>query len=156
MNVITIKDAPVLIPNEDHKNFTENGVVIPQGVELEGTKKEIHGLRRGKPFTYRLFVTKDKQFIYSNLIKPMGATEVTLGADSSQTPTKVNLVPAEYFNKLRTTGIVVGGIAGFAWAKYKKHDMKRMAMYIGLGAVIGYATAYVIDTRRNATVTKSK
>jgi hypothetical protein len=156
MKVVTTQDAPILIPNEDHKNFTMNGVVIPRGVELEGNTKEAQGLRRGKPFTYRLFVTNNKQIIYSNNVKPMDTTEVTLGADAAQTPTMVNLVPAESFNKLRTTGLVVGAIAGFAWAKYKKHDMKKVAMYIAIGAAVGYGGAYLVDRSRNATVKASK
>jgi hypothetical protein len=156
MKVVTTQDAPILIPNEDHKNFTMNGVVIPRGVELEGNTKEVQGLRRGKPFTYRLFVTNNKQIIYSNNVKPMDTTEVTLGADAAQTPTMVNLVPAESFNKLRTTGLVVGAIAGFAWAKYKKHDMKKVAMYIAIGAAVGYGGAYLVDRSRNATVKASK
>ena len=156
MKVVTIKDAPILIPNEDHKNFTMNGVVIPRGVELEGTRKEVQGLRRGKPFTYRLFVTENKQIIYSNNVKPMDTTEVTLGADAAQTPTMVNLLPAESFNKLRTTGLVVGALAGFGWAKYKKHDMKKVVMFIAIGAVVGYAGAYLVDRSRSATVRASK
>jgi hypothetical protein len=156
MKVVTIKDAAVLIPNKEHENFTDSGEVIEKNTELKGKSVEIAGLRRGKPFTYKMFVTEDKKIIYLNTIKPMETTEVTLGADSSQSPTRVNFIPAETFNKLRTTGIVVGGIAGFAWAKYKKHDMKKVAMYIGLGAVIGYFAAYVIDSRKDATVKESK
>lgn len=156
MKVVTTKDAAILIPNQDHKNFTMNGVVIPKGVELEGEKKQVAGLRRGKPFTYRLFVTNNKQIIYSNNIKPMEMTEVTLGADSAQTPTTINFLPAESFNRLRTGGLVVGAIAGFAWAKYKKHDTTKLLISIAAGAVIGYASAYVIDTRRSATVNASK
>ena len=156
MQVVTSKDAPILIPNKDHKNFTMNGVVIPSGVELEGEKKEVQGLRRGKPFTYRLFITKDNQIIYSNNIKPMATTEVTLGADSAQTPTMINFLPAESFNKLRTGGLIVGAIAGFAWAKYKKHDMARIGTFTIVGALIGYAGAYLIDSSRSATVKASK
>lgn len=156
MKVVTIKDAPILIPNQDHKNFTMNGVVIPRGVELEGEKKEVAGLRRGKPFTYRLFITNNKQIIYSNNIKPMEMTEVTLGADSAQTPTTINFLPAETFNKLRTGGLIVGALAGFAWAKYKKQETKKLLMSIAVGAVLGYAGAYVIDTNRSATVKASK
>ena len=156
MKVVTTEDAAILVPNEDHKNFTMNGLVIPRGVELEGSTKEVQGLRRGKPFTYRLFVTNNKQIIYSNNVKPMDTTEVTLGADASRTPTMVNLLPAESFNKLRTGGLIVGALAGFAWAKYKKHDMKKVVMFIAIGAVAGYAGAYLVDQSRSATVTKSK
>jgi hypothetical protein len=53
-------------------------------------------------------------------------------------------------------GIVLGGIAGFAYSKYKGHDMKKVAMFIGVGTISGYALAYVIDRNRKATVTPSK
>jgi len=86
----------------------------------------------------------------------METTEVTLGADSSQTPTRIDLIPAEMYTKDKLMGIVLGGVAGYLWAKYKKHDMKKVAMYIGAGAVIGYAGAYVLDTRKKAIVKASK
>tara|TARA_R110000868_G_scaffold46244_2_gene152926 strand:- start:880 stop:1350 length:471 start_codon:yes stop_codon:yes gene_type:complete len=156
MKVITITDSAVLMPNKEHQNFTDSGVVIPSGNILEGESKKIDGLRRGKPFTYKIFHTNNNQFIYLNTIKPMETTEVTLGADSSQSATKVNLIPAEMYTQDKLIGVIVGGVAGFLWAKYKKHDMKRVAMYIGSGAVVGYAAAYFLDTRKNAIVKSSK
>jgi len=78
MRATIIEDATTLIPNKDHRNFTETGVLIPKGTEVEGEIKNISGLRRGKPFVYRLFLTNKKQFIFLNKIKPnMEATEVT-------------------------------------------------------------------------------
>ena len=84
----------------------------------------------------------------------MGTTEVTLGADSAQTPTQVNLRPAERADRNKFIGVVVGGLAGFAWAKYKKHDMKKSAMYIGAGAVLGFAVGYMLDSRRDKVTIK--
>jgi hypothetical protein len=156
MRVVTITDAVVLMPNKQHQNFTDSGVVIPSGNILEGEAKKIDGLRRGKPFTYRIFHTKQNQFIYLNTIKPMETTEVTLGADSSQSATRVNLIPAEMYTQDKLIGVILGGVAGYLWAKYKKHDMKKSAMYIGIGSVIGYASAYVLDTRKKAIVKASK
>lgn len=156
MKVVTKVDANVLMPNKQHQNFTDSGIVIPSGNILEGEEKVISGLRRGKPFVYRLFYTNNNQFIYLNTVKPMDVTEVKLGADSSQTPTKVNLVPAELYTQDKLMGIIVGGVAGFAWAKYKKHDMKRVAMYMGVGALLGWGAAYVLDTRKKGTVKASK
>lgn len=156
MKAVTIENAAILIPNPDHKNFVENGEIIEKGTVLEGNESNIQGLRRGQPFTYRLFNTSNNQIIYLKSIKPMETTEVTLGADSTKTATKVNLIPAETFNKLKLTGLVVGGVAGFLFAKYKKHDMKKAAMYIGVGAAIGYVAAYFIDKKQKATVKPSK
>jgi hypothetical protein len=83
-------------------------------------------------------------------------TEVTLGADSQQSGTIVNLVPAETFNKVKITGIVLGAIAGYGYSKYKKHELKTMAMFIFGGALAGFATAYVVDRNRKGIVTPSK
>ena len=84
------------------------------------------------------------------------ATEVTLGADAQTSPTSVNLKPAETFSKMKLRGVVIGGIVGFAYAKYKKQDLKKVAMYIGLGAALGYGIEYLIDTRKNIIVKPSK
>lgn len=156
MKVVVNKDSKFLVANSEHKNFTESNELVEQGTILNGEEKNVLGKRRGEPFSYRLFITKEGKIIYLKNVNPMETTEVTLGADSSVTPTKVNLVPAETFNKVKTTGLVLGGIAGFAYSKYKKHDMKKVAMFIGLGAVIGYFAGYVVDHKRKATVTPSK
>ena len=86
----------------------------------------------------------------------MNATEVTLGADAGATATKVDMIPAENFSKAKMAGLVIGGIAGFAWAKYKKHDMKKAAMYIGVGAVLGYGAGVLLDRRNKVVVQPSK
>lgn len=57
---------------------------------------------------------------------------------------------------MKTAGLVIGGIAGFAYAKYKKHDMKKVAMFIALGAAIGYGSGYVLDRTRKVEITESK
>jgi hypothetical protein len=105
-----------------------------------------------------MFFTDKGQIIYLNKIKPMdqrNPTEVTLGADAQVSPTRVNFIPNERFGKSKKTGLVVGAIAGFAYAKYKKHDTKKIAMYIGLGMLMGYAAAYLYDNK-NVDITASK
>ena len=154
MEVTVIRDSKYLIPNQEHQNFTESNDVVGEGNILKGNYANIEGLRRGEPFTYKLFVTEDKRILYRNNIEPM-EQEVTLGADSQRSATTLNLIPAETFNKVKTMGLVVGAIAGFAYSKYKKHDLKRTSMFIFGGAIVGYASAYVIDRNRKATVTPS-
>lgn len=156
MEAIVNKDAKVLIPNMDHKNFTETDKVIPEGTRMEGEFRNVQGLRRGKPFTYRLFIHKDGTILFQNNITPMRTTEVTLGADSSRTATTVNLRPAEMFNRTKTMGLVLGAVAGFAYAKYKKHDMKKSIKFLAIGALAGYLGGYVVDANRDVTVTQSK
>lgn len=156
MEVVVNQDSKFLTANGEHKNFTETNEYIGEGNILRGEPKNIQGLRRGEPFTYRVFVTTDKKIIYLKNVTPMQTTEVTLGADSEVSSTVVNLVPAEVFNKVKTTGLVIGAVAGLAYAKYKKHDAKKVAMFIFVGSLLGYATAYVVDRQRKATVTPSK
>lgn len=156
MEVTVIRDSKYLIPNSTHQNFTESNDYVGEGVMLRGNFANIEGLRRGEPFTYKLFITEDKKILYQNSVEPMKTIELTSGADSQRTPTLVNLTPAESFNKVKTTGLVLGAVAGFAYAKYKKHDIKKVAMFIFGGAVVGYAAAYVVDRNRKATVTSSK
>jgi hypothetical protein len=154
---IVEQGANVLIPNLDHKNFTFSEERIEGGTIVEGKLKAVNGLRRGEPFTYRLFLTNDNKLIYQKNLKNMtNATEVTLGADAQTSPTSVNLKPAETFSKMKLRGVVIGGIVGFAYAKYKKQDLKKVAMYIGLGAALGYGIEYLIDTRKNIIVKPSK
>jgi len=158
MKATVIENTAILIPNKDHQNFTETKDSLKKGDVIDGTIKHIEGLRRGVPFTYKMFFTDKGQIIYLNKIKPMderNPTEVTLGADAQVSPTKINFIPNERFSKSKKTGLVVGAIAGYAYAKYKKHDTKKIAMYIGLGMLAGYAAAYLYDNK-NVGVTESK
>jgi hypothetical protein len=151
------EDTKTLIANKEHKNFTETEDTLPGGTEVIGELQSIKGKRRGEDFVYRVFVTEDGHIIFQNKINNlMPVTEVTLSADAMPSPTLVNLTPSELFTKAKTMGIVIGGLAGFAYAKYKKHDLKKSAMYIGIGAVVGFATAYVIDTQKKTIITPSK
>ncbi len=156
MKVVVNKDSKLLIANNEHKNFTETDELIEEGTILNGNAINVKGLRRGEPFNYRLFITPNKQILYLNNITPMETTEVMLGADDSVSSTKVNLIPAETFSKFKTIGLIAGGLAGFAYAKYKKQDIKKVAMFIGLGALVGYASAYVLDRNKSIKVTPSK
>lgn len=147
-----IEDAKVLVPNKDHKNFTESAEIIEKGSTVKGIKRNVFGLRKGEPFTYKVFVTDKKQIIYLNKIKPMEKTEVTLGADSQVSETKINMKPAENASRNKWIGAVIGAVAGFAFAKYKKHDMKKIGTYTIIGAALGFGVSYIID-RGKAKVT---
>ena len=143
MQVSVLKDAKILTPNKEHKNFTDSGKFIEEDSIIFGEPKNIEGLRKGQPFVYRLFLTDKKQLIHLNKIKPMNTTEVTLGADAQVSATDVNLVPAENSKRIKFYGAVAGAIVGFAYAKYKKQDMKKVAMYIGAGAVLGLSLIHI-------------
>ncbi len=156
MQVRTIKDANVLKPNADHKNFMETGEVIPNGTLLEGNEKYISGLRRGEAFTYALFITNDKKIIYLKNIEPMANVEVTMGADGQVTPTKVDLINAETFSTLNAVGVVIGGISGFMFAKNKNMNTSKIAIYTLAGVTLGYVASRFIKLNNKVVIEKSK
>ena len=69
MKATVNKDSKCLIANSDHKNFTETNEVIEEGSVLNGDIKNVEGLRRGEPFTYRLFITKEGKILYGNIFE---------------------------------------------------------------------------------------
>ncbi len=139
MKVRVIEDAPVLIPNQDHQNFTEGKEIIIQGEELTGNPKSINGLRRGQPFTYKLFLTDNNQLIYLKKIKSMEDTETISGADA----TVVNLKQTA-LAKPGILGALAGGVIAFGYAKYKKHETKKLWAHVAIGAVAGFIIGKVI------------
>ena len=168
VKVLVINEAQLLEPNLTHKNFTHTDDYLEKGTILEGQKKLVMGERRGKPFCFRIFITKDEEIIFNKNVKPMQTTEVKLGADgdieqedawlTSQgavTPAVINLTPAEIFNKTKTVGIVVGGLSAFAYCKYKKCSKEKMATYIALGSLAGWITGFLIDQNRQVIATPS-
>lgn len=153
---VEIKDtAPCLVPNLDHRNFTRNGEVIQAGAIVEGNKRIVDGLYKGKPFKYDLFYTDDKQIIYSKYIKPMQATEIKLGADGSGStpPSVVNLPSVSNLGKRPLIGIAVGGLAGYYIAK-KRGANKHI--YTIVGAVVGFIAGKYWQSQVSVTVKPSK
>ena len=154
--VIVLEDTKVLVPNKEHQNFTETKEIIPEGETLEGSFKSIKGLRRGKPFSYRVFIDSSGNIIYSNKVKSMKATDVYLGADQSVTPTRVDLIPAETFKTSRLIGAVAGGVGAFMYSKRKGFDKRKAMKYAVVGSLLGYTAMYCYDKTRSVTVTTSK
>ena len=70
--VIT-EDTKTLIPNKEHKNFTETNTIIPKGTIVEGEMKSIQGKRKGEDFLYRVFFTNDGHIIFQNKITKFSA-----------------------------------------------------------------------------------
>lgn len=153
MEAVVLEDAKVLVPNKEHKNFTETNEVIPKGETLNGEFKSISGLRRGQPFSFRVFITNNGQIIYSNKVKQMEATEVTLGADSSRSATVVNMLPAETFKTSRVVFAIAGAIGGVMYARKKGGNKLKFGL---IGGLAGYAAVWVFDKSKSVTVTRSK
>jgi hypothetical protein len=157
MKAEIIEDASILVPNKEHENFTESKDILRKGTVVNGEEKLIKGKRRGEAFTYRLFLTDNQQLIYLKKIKPMEVTEVTLGADSSQTPTVVKVPDGKkLFTKNVIIGTLIGAAAGFGFSKYKKYDKKKMAIATVVGAAIGFGVAKVYEKRKMVTIKTSK
>ena len=155
MKAKVLKDAVVLVPNSEHQNFTYSDETIEEGEIINGKIRLIDGKRKGDPFTYRLFITNDGKILFLNKVQPMETTEVTLGADGDVTPTEINLRTGEKAVKNNLTGLVVGGLAGFAYSKYKKHDLKKTFMFSALGMAVGYGAAYFMDRSKEKIFVKA-
>jgi len=157
MRATIIQDANILIPNQEHLNFTESGEFIPKGTIVDGEEKLVEGKRRGEKFTFRLFLTNNKQLIYLKNIKPMEVTEVTLGADSLRTPTVVKVPEGKKIitkNVALYTALGLG--VGFGYSKYAKVDKKKTIMYTLIGGAIGFGIAKWVEKRKAVTVKPSK
>ena len=156
MVAILKEDAKVLVPNSEHKNFTETNEVIPSGTKVTGDFKSIKGLRRGEPFSFRVFITENGQIIYSNKIKEMNTTEVVLGADASVTPTNINLVPAQAYRKTRVLATAIGLAGGYIYANKKGLKGKNAVKYAVIGGLLGYAAVWAFDKTKSVVITPSK
>ena len=108
IKAITTCDAAILVPNKEHKNFTDTGKVIPKNTKIIGNPTIIKGLRRGQPFDYKLFITDKNEFIYLKTIQTMNATEVLLGADASTTPTVVKMPNDSNLGMRPVIGTILG------------------------------------------------
>lgn len=154
MQVLTTEDAKVLVPNQEHQNFTATDIVIPSGTTLNGEVKYVDGMRRGEPFKYKLFKTEENQYIYLNKLKPiMATTQVYLGADAQQTPTIVD-VPQ---NKVFTTDTIIGAIAGYFIGNwYSKKYQKGNSAYYGLAGAVGGLLVVRYMNKKGIKFVKSK
>lgn len=156
---IVTENAKILIPNKEHKNFTESKTIIPMGSTINGELVEVKGMRKGEPFIYKLFKIKDlNSYLYQNQIKPntMEKTEVTLGADAQVTPTKVSVPSNKDSNMAQVIGAVLGTGAGFAFAKYRKVEGNAKYVYMGIGALAGFFVARMVFKRKSLVVKTGK
>lgn len=153
----TIETAPILMPNMEHKNFTESSYDIPKGTTIKGNYSVINGLRRGKPFDYKVFITQKDQIIYSKFVKPMATTEVMLGADAQVQATKVQMIAAERNTTIKVViGSATGGIIGYAIAKKQGLTDAKTILFASVGALAGFLIAKQLTKKTGIVVQKSK
>lgn len=149
MKVEIIEDSKVLIPNKEHKNFTESDNIIEKGTVINGEPKSIQGLRRGEPFDYKLFLTENKQLIHIKKTKEMGTTEVALGVDAKQTTILSIPNAKELFTKHTIGGALIGAGAGYYFsAKYKSMDKKSIVIYTVGGAIAGLLSGRYFEKKQ--------
>lgn len=136
--VIVVEDTAILLPNNEHRNFTETDKMISKGTILKGDFKNIEGLRRGKPFTYRIFQDKDGIIMYAKNLHEN--KENMNGNDSTIT------LPSE--KKLSTNYAlysVVAGVLGFGIAKKMGKSGKTAFIVASISAVGGYMIAKQVN-----------
>lgn len=156
MEVITLDRAEILIPNAEHGSFSGSNKFIEEGKILNGDIKLVEGKRRGKPFSYRLFKTKDNNYINLNKVN-MKAREVTLGADGTiNSPTIINTTKGKVFSKIPMVGAVAGAGLGYWYCKHKAHDTKKTMLYTLFFAAAGYGIGKFIERQKAITVNPSK
>jgi len=131
--VIVVKTTRLLIPNSEHKNFTETKSIVPEGSTMYGTPCIVEGLRKGEPFKYRLFKIKDiENYIYQSAIKPIKNMEDNSNAEGPNT-----LIPKKLNAK-----VVIGAVAGFGLGYYIAHhkgvEGKSKWVYATIGGIAGY------------------
>jgi hypothetical protein len=154
IKAITVIDAPILVPNKEHKNFTDSGKVISKNTEISGNPTIINGLRKGEPFAYKLFVTDKNEFIYLKTIKPMNTTDVYLGADAGTTPTVVKTPSDSNLGMRPVLGTIIGGFIGYYYAK--KKNASKIMMFTVIGGVAGFAAGKYLQGTSPVIFKKSK
>ena len=136
MLVFTKENSPILINNDEHKNFVETDKILPKGTVLEGNYKNIKGLRRGKEFTYRLFVDNDGIIIYEKNVEPM------MNNSNADGETRIINMPSVTTRTFTTALISAGaGVIAFAVAKRMQRTNKQAFIVAGVTALIGYGLA---------------
>ena len=151
---IIIQNCNFLIPNKEHQNFTESDLAARVGDTIRGEFKNVNGLRKGKPFEYRLFFTNDGKILYANCIRAENiSSEIISNVDNLQAPLSVNIKPSEQF---KYVAALVGGIAGYLYGKKQNADKNKLITYIAVGSVGAYGIYYLIEKNKSTTNKPSK
>lgn len=151
IQAIIIQDTNFLIPNKEHKNFTDSSESAKVGSIITGEFRNVNGLRKGKPFEYRLFFAKDGKILYANCVRAENIpSEIISNADNLQAPTLKPTDQSKYLVAL------VGGIAGYMYGKKQKVDTNNLITYIAVGSVGAYGIFYLINKNKTTTNKPSK
>ena len=157
IQAIVIQNCNLLIPNKEHKNFTDSTEEVRVGSIVTGEYRNVNGLRRGKPFQYRLFFSKDGKILYANCVKTENVrSEIISNADNKQTPTTIDLIPAESFKYTAHLIALGGGLAGYYYGKSQTATANNLIKYIVVGAVGAYGIFRLVNSNKSTNTKPSK
>jgi len=157
IQAIVIQNCNYLIPNKEHQNFTESNMPVSVGSTIKGEFRNVNGLRKGKPFEYRLFFTKDGKILYANCIRAENVpSEIISNADDLGTPTKINFVPAESFKFSAHLIALGGGIAGYLYGKSNNANTNNLIKFIAVGSVGAYGIYWITQKNKSTIIEPSK
>jgi len=143
------EDSPLLINNNEHRNFVETDKIVKKGTVLDGEFIKIKGLRRGKEFMYRLFMDKDGLIIYENKVEPM------MSKSNMEGETRIIDMPSVKSNTMTHALISAGaGVVAFAVAKRMQKTNKQAFIIAGVTALVGYGLASMLRNSDKVTYTK--
>ena len=146
---IVIQNTNYLIPNKDHKNFTDSSYEARVGAILMGKFQNINGLRKGKPFEYRLFITNNGRILYANCVKAENVpSEILSNADNIQSTSLSEYNSADSFDYMANVAVFIGGIAGYFYGKKQNETGKNLIKYIAVGAVGAYAIYWLVEKNK--------
>jgi len=157
MQVKIITESNYLTPNKDHKNFTDSIESANVGDKVEGEFKNISGLRKGQPFVYRLFVTKNGKILYANTVESElpPAKEVLSNATANDIkPVEVLEIPND--GNIKSVGLILaiaGGVIGYFYGKKQNATQNTLLQYIAVGTVGAYGI-YWLTNQNKSTVNK--
>ena len=157
MQVKIITESNYLTPNKDHKNFTDSIESANVGDKLEGEFKNISGLRKGQPFVYRLFVTKNGKILYANTVE----AEVPPAIEVLSNATANDIKPVEIMEiandgNIKYVGLILaiaGGVTGYFYGKKQNATQNTLLQYIAVGTVGAYGI-YWLTNQNKSTVNK--
>lgn len=157
IQAIIIQNTNFLIPNKEHKNFTESSELANVGAVVKGEFKNVIGLRKGKEFEYRLFFTNNGKILYANCVKAENVpSEIISSVDSSQSKTLIDLKPAVNISNAALIMSLGGGLAGYFYGKKQNATGTNLIKYIAVGTVGAYGIYYLINKNKSTINKPSK
>lgn len=142
-----LQDTKYLVPNKTHKNFTFSEKEARKGLEIEGNFKIVNGERKGEPFAYRLFFTKDGDILMANKVE--GYEKVALPKKSDVTLKAIDLNKSKLKIFTPTFSLVIGGTIGYLYAKKKNLSDNDLIKYAAVGAVSAFSIHWIIKNNTN-------